>query len=74
MIGEIIIIITFLFLVGAGLYLAFGWFKGLFHDLLLWHKPSLSSPRWFEGYSVHARCKYCGKEIVEDGQGNWFEV
>ena len=26
----------------------------------------------FDGCSVHAACSKCGKEVMQDGQGNWF--
>lgn len=24
------------------------------------------------GVNIHAKCKYCGKDIIRDSQGNWF--
>ena len=57
--------------VGAGLYYGFGWFKFFYHDFLGWHIPD-NSPHTFDGLSEHARCKYCGKDIMQDSQGNWF--
>ena len=54
------------------------WFLGhpfkagawLFHDIMSWHYPDDSSS--FDGCSVHSRCRYCKKEIMQDSQGNWF--
>lgn len=54
------------------------WFLGhpfkagvwLFHDIMGWHYPDDSSS--FDGCSVHSRCRYCKKEIMQDSQGNWF--
>ena len=63
-----------LFLLCSFLFLIFGWFKFFFHDVLLWHKPAKNSKQSFDGCSIHSICKYCGKEIMQDSQGNWFEV
>lgn len=61
-----------LFLVLAILYLAIGWNKWLFHNLLGWHKPI--KEKTFRGINIISKCRYCGKEIAQDSQGNWFEV
>lgn len=53
------------------LYLAFGLFKSLFHDKFGWHRPD-DSPTTFDGASAHSKYKYCGKDIMQDSQGNWF--
>ena len=63
-----------LFLIGAGLYLSIGWFKSLYHDLLRWHLPLKGSRQFFDGCSVHSVCRHCNKNIIEDGQGNWFTL
>lgn len=42
----------------------------LFHDILQWHRPN--DDYFFDGASVHAHCRICGKEIMQDSQGNWF--
>ena len=63
-----------LVLLGSLLFLGLGWFKFFYHDLLKWHKPNRDAKQWYDGCSVHASCKYCGKEIMQDSQGNWFEV
>ncbi len=55
----------------AGLYFKFGFLKFFYHDLLGWHTPD-DSPQWFDGCSDHAVCKYCGQEIMQDSQGNWY--
>ena len=44
-----------------------GW---LFHDILKWHAPD--HKRYFDGCSHHSVCRFCGKEIMQDSQGNWF--
>ena len=58
-------------LIGAGLYFRFGLFKFFYHDVLHWHTPG-KSPQRYDGCSIHATCKYCGKDIMQDSQGNWF--
>lgn len=57
--------------IAAGLYFKFGFLKFFYHDLLGWHMPD-DSPQWFDGLSDHAHCKYCGEDIMQDSQGNWF--
>lgn len=71
MIGLYIIlgILTFMFM-GGVLYLRFGWFKFFFHNVMGWHKPD--DKQGFDGCSFISHCKYCGKEIMQDSQGNWF--
>lgn len=27
---------------------------------------------YFDGASLHARCGRCGREVMQDSQGNWF--
>lgn len=44
--------------------------KWLLHDILDWHKPDHA--RWSDGLSEHSHCRICGKEIMQDSQGNWF--
>lgn len=65
-----IAILLMLVWVGGIVYLFTGLGKRLYHDLIGWHQPDNS--RSFDGCSEHSRCKYCGKEIMQDGQGNWF--
>ena len=52
------------------LYIKFGLFKKFFHDILGYHMPT--NERGFDGCSPVSKCKYCGKEILQDSQGNWF--
>ena len=56
---------------GAALYFEFGLFKFWYHDVLHWHTPD-NSPQWFDGCSTHAKCKHCGRDIMQDSQGDWF--
>lgn len=65
-----IAILLMLVWIGEIVYLFTGFGKRLYHDLMGWHQPDNS--RSFDGCSEHSRCKYCGKEIMQDGQGNWF--
>lgn len=40
-------------------------------NVLGWHKPTY----WVaKGFNTYSYCRYCGKEIMQDSQGNWFEV
>lgn len=39
------------------------------HDIMGWHDCDVSG---FDGASMTGTCKYCGKECLMDGQGNWF--
>jgi hypothetical protein len=36
-----------------------------------WHNGK-KGPRSFDGCSLHATCSKCGKEVMQDSQGNWF--
>lgn len=62
-----------LFLIGIIWYIhpfkAMTWF---YHDIMGWHKPDDSVG--FDGASFTSRCRFCGKEILQDSQGNWFEA
>lgn len=67
-----LVTITLFMVLGTILYKKYGLFKKFFHDLLLWHEPAKSEKQFFDGCSIHSICKYCGKEIMQDSQGNWF--
>lgn len=45
-------------------------YKKFFHGVLGWHVPN--NKRSFDGCSFHSICKICGKDIMQDSQGNWF--
>ena len=45
-------------------------FKQFYHNILEWHLPN--EEQGFDGCSFHSTCKFCGKEIMQDSQGNWF--
>jgi hypothetical protein len=56
------------------LYLKFGVCKVIYHDILGWHQPKDENDTTFDGCNFHNICKYCGEEIIQDSQGNWFVV
>jgi hypothetical protein len=37
-----------------------------------WHNGGGITKRSFDGCSNHGTCSKCGKEVMQDGQGNWF--
>ena len=43
--------------------------KRIGHDILGWHDCNATG---FDGASATGICKYCGKECLQDSQGNWF--
>jgi len=67
---EIFVISIVIFLCGAVLYLLTGFGKQFYHDVMEWHMPT-DSQGW-DGCSFTSTCKYCGKDIMQDSQGNWF--
>ena len=48
-----------------------GFIRPLVCDLLGWHNGNLGM-RTHDGCSIHAHCSRCGKEVMQDSQGNWF--
>lgn len=46
-------------------------FNRFYHNVMGWHLPD-DGPQEFDGCNVHAHCKFCGKSIMQDSQGNWF--
>ena len=62
-----------LFVIGCLLYKKFGWFKIIYHDTLDWHEPISKESRLYkDNVNDYSICKYCGKHIIKDSQGNWF--
>lgn len=55
------------------LYLNFGTFKRWFHGVLEWHRPD-KTRTWNDGRATYSQCKWCGKEIMRDSQGNWLVI
>jgi hypothetical protein len=41
-----------------------------FREWMGWHNPS--DERGFDGCSFTAKCKVCGKGLLQDSQGGWF--
>ena len=66
-----LILFMVVFYGSTALYLTKGWFHRWYHDVLGWHQPD-NQPHSFDGCSEHATCKWCGKDIMQDSQGNWF--
>lgn len=70
-IAMILLVALVIFTITSAIYLRNGWFKIFYHDVLGWHQPD-NYPKWSDGCSDHCICKHCGKEIMQDSQGNWF--
>lgn len=47
-------------------------FRKFLCNVLGWHKPK--DEVYFDGCSFVSVCRFCGKKILQDSQGNWFEV
>ena len=71
---EILTIIIGIMWISGILYLCSrGWiFNRFFHDVMEWHLPDQNEPEKFDGVNIHTHCKFCGKEIMQDSQGNWY--
>lgn len=69
---SVIVLVGFIliFFVPIILYEKFGLFKWFYHDIMGWHMPT--DEKEFDGCNICSHCKYCGKEIMQDSQGNWF--
>ena len=71
MIALIILVVISTIMVSSSiLYFKKGYFKKFYHDVLGWHTPNGSVG--FDGCSFYSKCKHCGKDIMQDSQGNWF--
>lgn len=46
--------------------------KWLCHDIMGWHEPDPKEKIGFDGCSNTTHCRWCGKSILQDSQGNWF--
>lgn len=67
----IILLCLCLLYIPAFMYKRYGAFVWFFHDYLGWHQ-SEESEEYFDGSEMHSRCKWCGKYITQDSQGNWI--
>ena len=47
-------------------------FVRFFHRVFGWHWPA--KERTFDGCSIGSQCRYCGRKILLDSQGNWFAI
>lgn len=47
-------------------------YKKIFCDWMGWHKPP--NDLWFDGASHRGKCSRCQKYVMQDSQGNWFEM
>ena len=70
----ILVALIVLFFVCSVFYLCLGWFKLFYHDALDWHEPAKDTEQFYNGCNIHTTCKHCGKDIIQDSQGNWFEA
>ena len=66
----IFLVVGIIALICSFIYIKKGKFKFFYHDVLKWHRPIHTV--WSDGCSFCSKCKYCGKEIMMDSQGNWF--
>ena len=66
----VVVLVLLLIYIPPLLYFKKGIFKKFFHDVLGWHEPYEAHS--FDGYNYRTTCKYCGKYIQQDSQGNWF--
>jgi hypothetical protein len=48
------------------------WLGWLAHDYLGWHDGDGAGKR-FGGASITGWCSRCGKRMLQDSQGGWFE-
>ena len=70
---EILAAIISMIVIGGAIYLISKgkFFKLFYHNMMEWHIPS-NELQEFDGCNIQAKCKICGKSIMQDSQGNWF--
>lgn len=71
---EILLVIFWLIWFSGVIYLLTGRPRFIYHDILGWHQPDKHAKFWNDGCSFRCTCKYCGKAIMQDSQGNWFTI
>lgn len=47
------------------------WYEKVLCLYLGWHKPKVDIE--IAGINLVSKCKRCGKRVMLDSQGNWFE-
>ena len=67
---AVLMTIAIVDLVGSIIYFRTGFGKRFYHDFMGCHLPEDNV--WFDGCSFRSKCKHCGKDIMQDSQGNWF--
>jgi hypothetical protein len=68
---TIVAVLLFCEPIAPVLYFRLGWFKFFYHNMLGWHRPA-NAILWNDGCSQRSVCKHCGRDIMQDSQGNWF--
>jgi hypothetical protein len=78
-VADILMIILILFgapyfisVIISPFYFKFGFGKVFYHDVMGWHRPKEDEENTFDEINTYNYCKYCGKRILQDSQGNWF--
>lgn len=55
------------------MYVRFGWFKSIYHDIFKWHEPDYAVLNYHGAYYI-SRCKHCGKYIARKySNDTWIE-
>lgn len=70
LLAAIIAMSYVVFLSASIVYCCTGVFKKFYHDILGWHQPI--NKQGAIGCIFTSKCKHCGKDIMQDSQGNWF--
>jgi hypothetical protein len=69
------LILVVMFLVFLVFTLTYRWLPGPVKRwgcrVLHWHIGHICRARW-DGCNMHSTCVVCGKEVMQDSQGNWF--
>ena len=68
-----VLVFLFVYLVCGILYVRFGWYKVVYHDIFKWHEPDYAALNYHGAYYI-SRCKYCGRHIARKyPSDNWIE-
>ena len=60
------------FLLCGILYVRYGLFKLVYHDIFGWHEPDETTVVETDSGNLYCRCRYCRRLMMRDGEGNWF--